>query len=45
MCNCNKGKTATSYTVKLPDGSTKAYSSEIEATAEAQRTGGTVIRR
>lgn len=43
-CNSNsKGKTMT-YTVTLPTGESKAYSTEIEAKAAVQRAGGGTIR-
>jgi hypothetical protein len=41
-CSCQKNKTAPkSYVVKSPDGSTKTYRTEVEATAAARRVGGT----
>jgi hypothetical protein len=41
-CSCGKGKTAPkSYVVRAPDGTTKTYKTEVEATAAAKRVGGT----
>lgn len=39
-CGANKSASAT-YVVTKPDGSKTSYSSEVEASAAAQRTGGT----
>lgn len=41
-CACNGGSSATkSYVVTKPDGSKVTYKTEIEASAAAQRFGGT----
>lgn len=43
-CSCGSGSTSSApqnYTVRLPDGTSKTYSSEVEAAAAAQRQGGT----
>lgn len=38
MCSCNKGAAWTSF---RPDGSKATYRTELEAAADARRTGGT----
>lgn len=43
-CGAKKKSGQEVWTVRLPNGTTKSYSSEIEAKAEAQRTGGTAKR-
>jgi hypothetical protein len=43
-CSCGKGGSTTAkktYTVTTPSGEKKTYSSEVEATSAARRTGGT----
>lgn len=42
-CNANK-KAAPTYTVTLPGGQQKSYTTEIEAKAAVQRAGGGTIR-
>lgn len=41
-CSCqDKKKAPSTYVVRSPDGSTKTYKTEVEATAAAKRVGGT----
>jgi hypothetical protein len=43
-CSCGKKKTESQkrYVYTATDGQTKVYKTEVEATAAAQRNGGTV---
>lgn len=42
-CNCgsNNSSAPKSWTVRNPDGTSKAYRTEVEAIAAAKRVGGT----
>lgn len=49
MCNCSANKSTgstapKSHTVRFPDGTSKAYRTEIEAKAAAQRRPGSTVR-
>lgn len=39
-CNCGKGKKKVTYVATFADGTTKVYSSEVEARIAVQRNGG-----
>lgn len=40
-CNCGSKSKNVTYVATFPDGTTKAYASEIEARIAVQRKGGT----
>lgn len=45
-CNCGtKPKTNETWKLTLPGGQVKVYATELEATAEAMRSGGTVRKQ